>query len=53
MNIGAWVFASVAKSDLKTSWEMMGDDKRGQKNNFLFSIEIWLYVVNGFKQSTV
>ena len=31
MNIGAWVFASVAKSDLKSSWEMMGDDKRGQK----------------------
>ena len=32
---------------------MMGEDKRGQGNNFLFSIEIWLYVVNGFKQSTV
>lgn len=31
----------------------MGEDKRGQGNNFLFSIGIWLYVVNGFKQSTV
>ena len=31
----------------------MGEDKRGQGNNFLFSTEIWLYVVNGFKQSTV